>query len=112
MKSKEELKRFFENGDIPKQEEFWEWQDSYWHKDEKIQNTIPLSGTADGDNVTGKITSEAPVIIEANWDNIEPNNGARLSQVEGFVIDKGNKTTQVQADSLRIIDNSAEGGGQ
>lgn len=36
MKSKEELKRFFENGDIPKQEEFWEWQESYWHKNEKI----------------------------------------------------------------------------
>lgn len=36
MKSKEELKSLFENGDIPKQEEFWEWQDSYWHKDEKL----------------------------------------------------------------------------
>ena len=41
MKSKEELKQLFENGDIPKQEEFWEWQDSYFHKDEKIpQDTI------------------------------------------------------------------------
>ncbi|PRB06717.1 hypothetical protein CQ046_01080 [Chryseobacterium sp. MYb7] len=36
MKTKEELKLYFENGDIPKQENFWEWQDSYWHKDEKI----------------------------------------------------------------------------
>lgn len=36
MKTKEELKLYFENGDIPKQEDFWEWQDSYWHKDEKI----------------------------------------------------------------------------
>jgi hypothetical protein len=41
MKTKEELKLYFENGDIPKQEDFWEWQDSYWHKDEKItQNSI------------------------------------------------------------------------
>ncbi|MDR6371281.1 hypothetical protein J2795_002932 [Chryseobacterium bernardetii] len=35
MKTKEELKLYFENGDIPKQEDFWEWQDSYWHKNEK-----------------------------------------------------------------------------
>lgn len=36
MKTKQELKLYFENGDIPKQEEFWDWQDSYWHKEEKI----------------------------------------------------------------------------
>lgn len=36
MKTKQELKQYFENGDIPVQEEFWEWQDSYWHKDENI----------------------------------------------------------------------------
>ncbi len=36
MKSKEELKKLFENGDKPTQEEFWEWQDSYWHKGEKL----------------------------------------------------------------------------
>lgn len=36
MKTKQELKKYFENGDIPVQEEFWEWHDSYWHKDEKI----------------------------------------------------------------------------
>ncbi|MBB6371508.1 hypothetical protein [Chryseobacterium shigense] len=36
MKTKQELKQFFENGDIPVQEQFWEWQESYWHKNEKI----------------------------------------------------------------------------
>ena len=36
MISKEELKKLFENGDKPTQEEFWEWQDSYWHKGEKL----------------------------------------------------------------------------
>lgn len=36
MKTKQELKKYFENGDIPVQEEFWEWQESYWHKDEKL----------------------------------------------------------------------------
>ena len=50
MKTKEELKKYFENGDIPVQEEFWEWHDSYWHKDEKIpadQLDYDLSQKAD-----------------------------------------------------------------
>jgi len=41
MKTKEELKLYFENGDKPTQEHFWQWLDSYWHKDEKIaENSI------------------------------------------------------------------------
>lgn len=49
--SKDHLKTYFENGDIPIQEEFWEWQDSYWHKNDP-QDIIPsdrvdLSGKAD-----------------------------------------------------------------
>ncbi|KFF22249.1 leucine-rich repeat domain-containing protein [Chryseobacterium sp. JM1] len=36
MKTKEDLKLYFENGDKPTQEHFWAWLDSYWHKDEKI----------------------------------------------------------------------------
>lgn len=49
--SKDNLKTYFENGDIPKEEEFWQWQDSYWHKNDP-QDIIPadrvdLSGKAD-----------------------------------------------------------------
>lgn len=49
--SKEDLRTYFENGDIPKEEEFWQWQDSYWHKNDP-QDIIPadrvdLSGKAD-----------------------------------------------------------------
>ncbi|CAM3717139.1 hypothetical protein ELOC111193_17700 [Elizabethkingia occulta] len=36
MTSKTELKSYFENGDMPNQEQFWEWMDSYWHKEEVI----------------------------------------------------------------------------
>lgn len=111
MKTKQELKKYFENGDKPTQEQFWEWQESYWHKDEKLENTIPLSGTENGENVTGKITSEASTVFAADWGKIEPENGARLAQDEGFVIDKKNKTAQLQSDSLRFVDNTLEGGG-
>jgi hypothetical protein len=36
MKTKQELRLLFENGDKPVQEDFWALLDSYWHKDEKI----------------------------------------------------------------------------
>lgn len=50
MKNKEELKKLFENRDIPKQEDFWEWMDSYWHKEEEIPMdnfNIDVSSKAD-----------------------------------------------------------------
>jgi len=34
MTSKTELKNYFKNGDVPNQEQFWAWMDSYWHKEE------------------------------------------------------------------------------
>jgi len=56
MKSKQELKKYFENNDIPKQEEFWEWQDSYWHKDEKIPaDKVDLDLSQKADLVSGKV---------------------------------------------------------
>jgi len=39
MKTKEDLKLLFENGDKPTQEDFWALLESYWHKDEKIPET-------------------------------------------------------------------------
>ena len=47
MKTKEELKLYFENGDKPTQDHFWQWQDSYWHKDEKIDMT-KIAGLENG----------------------------------------------------------------
>ncbi|MGK6342362.1 hypothetical protein ACMGDK_08995 [Chryseobacterium sp. DT-3] len=60
MKTKQELKQYFENGDIPVQEEFWEWQESYWHKDEKL----PL------DNINYDFSQKA----DANASNVSPQN--------------------------------------
>lgn len=66
MKTKAEIKTYFENGDIPNQEQFWEWQDSYWHKDEKISSDkvdIDLSGKAD--LVGGKVpVSQLPSYVD------------------------------------------------
>ncbi|WP_454059977.1 hypothetical protein [Elizabethkingia ursingii] len=38
MASKTELKKYFKNGDVPNQEQFWTWIDSYWHKYEYINS--------------------------------------------------------------------------
>ncbi|QRI48315.1 hypothetical protein JQC76_09375 [Elizabethkingia anophelis] len=46
MTSKTELKSYFENGDIPNQEQFWAWMDSYWHKEEAIDlNAVQYTNT-------------------------------------------------------------------
>lgn len=56
MKTKQELKQYFENGDIPVQEEFWEWQDSYWHKEENIpSNKIDIDLSQKADLVGGTV---------------------------------------------------------
>ncbi|ALR31942.1 hypothetical protein ATE47_16095 [Chryseobacterium sp. IHB B 17019] len=56
MKSKQEIKKFFENGDIPNQEQFWDWQDSYWHKDENIpSNKVDIDLSQKADLVGGKV---------------------------------------------------------
>lgn len=36
MVDKNRLKEWFSNGKKPSQEHFWQWQDSYWHKEEKL----------------------------------------------------------------------------
>ncbi len=83
MKSKEELKQFFENGDIPKQEEFWEWQDSYWHKNEKIPaDKLDYDLKKKADLVDGKVpASQLPSYVDdvLESDSFEslPNPGER-----------------------------------
>ena len=50
MKSKTDLKGFFETGDKPTQTHFHEWLDSYWHKDESSQ--IKINSTTEITNQT------------------------------------------------------------
>ncbi|KMQ66393.1 hypothetical protein ACM46_02325 [Chryseobacterium angstadtii] len=49
MKTKQEIKQYFENGNIPNQEQFWDWQDAYWHKEESIAQDN-ISGLKDAFN--------------------------------------------------------------
>ncbi|KUJ57793.1 autotransporter outer membrane beta-barrel domain-containing protein [Chryseobacterium aquaticum] len=66
MKSKQELKKYFENGDKPTQEQFWEWQDSYWHKDEKLPaDKIDYDFSEKADLIDGKVpASQLPSYVD------------------------------------------------
>jgi hypothetical protein len=66
MKTKQEIKEYFENGDIPNQEQFWEWQDSYWHKDEKIpSDKVDLDLSQKADLLGGKVpASQLPSYVD------------------------------------------------
>jgi hypothetical protein len=66
MKSKEELKQLFEKGDKPKQEDFWDWQDSYWHKEEKLPlEQINYDFSQKADLVNGKVpASQLPSHVD------------------------------------------------
>ncbi|MDP9958551.1 leucine-rich repeat domain-containing protein [Chryseobacterium lathyri] len=74
MKTKEELRLLFENGDKPVQEDFWALLDSYWHKDEKIiqdsiesiEKVVPFFAEA------GLLGSAVAVTIPADTKKILP----------------------------------------
>ena len=59
------LRQWFKTGSKPTQEQFWNWMDSYWHKDElipqdKIQNlNTTLSSKADADQLANKANADA-----------------------------------------------------
>ena len=70
MTTKTELKLLFEKGDTPKQEHFYEWMDSYWHKDEKIPieqtyKTISVNTTLDDSfhNCIVRITANSTITV-------------------------------------------------
>ena len=64
------IKNWFKTGLKPTQDQFWNWMDSYWHKDElipqdKIQDlSTTLSNKADADQLTNKANADATGLTE------------------------------------------------
>lgn len=50
-KTRQELRPRFENGTKPPQEDFWNWMDSFWHKDDDI-DAGKVMVTIDGQSVS------------------------------------------------------------
>lgn len=70
------IKNWFKTGLKPTQEQFWNWMDSYWHKDELIPQeniqdlSTTLSGKADADQLANKANADATGLTEeqvAEW---------------------------------------------
>ncbi len=51
------LKNWFKNGNKPLQEHFWNWLDSFWHKDEKI----PLDAIKGLNNLLSQLPDAAQI---------------------------------------------------
>nr|DAY34495.1 MAG TPA: GDSL like Lipase Acylhydrolase [Caudoviricetes sp.] len=66
------IKSWFKTGLKPTQDQFWSWQDSYWHKDEiipqeNIQNlSTTLSSKADADQLANKANADATGLTQEN----------------------------------------------
>lgn len=127
MKSKEELKKLFENGDKPTQEEFWEWQDSYWHKSEKlpietaglykIKGSVPdlttlnyMSNMSEGDVYNVIETGDNYVYVldldstgSAGWDKLSGIIDLSTINLQ-TVLENGNSATSPNAENLIAID--------
>lgn len=84
MLDKQKLRLRFENDDTPSQEDFWEWQDSYWHKEEKIPTTaidydLTKKADADASNLT-------PQNVKLWQDKIETQTSIQNPQLNGNVL--------------------------
>jgi len=124
MKTKEELKLYFENGDKPTQEQFWQWMDSYWHKDEKIDQesidstelVIPLiindilwghfSSISISKNVK-KIKQAAFQFTSMNYPIIEVKFNEGLEEIGAYAFQAQNVKKVKTPSTLKVIDNGA-----
>ncbi|WP_415327938.1 leucine-rich repeat domain-containing protein [Chryseobacterium sp. MMS23-Vi53] len=112
MKTKEELKQYFEKGDRPTQSQFWEWMDSYWHKEELIERVIPLF---DGDKFKGssieltipknakKITSGSYIYTGMSYQITRVIFNEGLEEIESGVFNSQNIKSIKTPSTLKII---------
>lgn len=127
MKTKEELKLLFENGDIPVQEDFWALLDSYWHKDEKIPETsidsvekiIPviIDGVHTGHSISvsipnniKKIAANAFQYSGMNYQIIEVNFNEGLEEIGPGAFGSQNIKKIKTPSTLKVIDAGAFNG--
>lgn len=124
MKTKEELKLYFENGDKPTQEQFWQWMDSYWHKDEKItqdsteyyERVIPflINDNLQGSAIqlfipknTKKIINGAYLYSGMSYQIIKVIFNEGLEEIEISAFNSQNIKSIVTPSTLKIIGQSA-----
>jgi len=106
------LKEKFETGDKPEQEHFYDWMDSYWHKDEKIPMdslNIDVSSKADktaenlsAENITSwkaKLNEPSQITIDTTL-NINTNHSLNGVKMHGKNVIIKNGSTNIDLQCL------------
>jgi len=77
------LKEWFKKGKYPKQEHFWDWLESFWHKEE---DSIPVDNIEGlSDTLNNKYEKSAGETLEDRMDEAEK----RLGNYDGSIKDTG-----------------------
>lgn len=98
MASKNILKNWFKTGLFPTQSQFWEWMESYWHKDDIIPQAKIQNLKADLDNKAEK----ASLGIHATDMNAHAELFARVSTSYRFLpVFPTVDTSELQVDALK-----------
>ncbi|MBN9284297.1 MULTISPECIES: hypothetical protein [unclassified Flavobacterium] len=98
MASKNILKNWFKTGLFPTQSQFWEWMESYWHKDDIIPQAKIQNLKADLDNKAEK----ASLGIHATDMNAHAELFARVSTPYQFLpVFPTVDTSELQVDALK-----------
>lgn len=96
--SKTNLRRWFETDDKPDQQQFWDWLDSYYHKDEGVilSQVVGLGGGkfqlqfSDGQTITINATSSASKIITIDkWQVFKHPLNSDLTAIQNNDVIKG-----------------------
>lgn len=101
MTDKNTIKSWFQNGAKPTQEQFWEWQESYWHKSETIsQSQIDgldktLSNKAETSDLEAKANANASGLTDENKQAWKTALGVGELPTNIATIDEGDKTGSV-----------------
>ncbi|WP_415327937.1 leucine-rich repeat domain-containing protein [Chryseobacterium sp. MMS23-Vi53] len=124
MKTRQELKPYFKNGEKPTQDEFWEWMDSYWHMEDKIsldsvesiEKIVPfiVNGNLQGSSVELTIPKNIKKILGSSYSYMgmsyqitKVNFNEGLEVIENSAFNTQNIKSIKTPSTLKIIGSSA-----
>lgn len=70
---------------------------------------IPITGTNNGNNVTGTIVSQARTFFDTSWESIQVGSRAYLNQSSGFIQTKSGLEVKVAPSQISIEDTNTQG---
>jgi hypothetical protein len=83
IKSVNDLKSFFETGDKPTQQQFWDWLESFFHKQEgiAISDVTNLQNTLNSKAEGSAINALTPILLDEGQSSIEIPAGKYINDI-------------------------------